>query len=263
MRLRKRPEDPDPEPQLKPIELHKLFGRKVELLPDNTVVKSGKSLWSYEADALALAERLQLPVPRLLGFEVQDDGTKHLRMSFIAGEVLETAWLRMTAEEKKDIARQLRDMLCTMRSLPCTTGVIGACNGGPVKDPRLAGDVTAGPFPDEATFNDAFVLDLYKPTIGRMREALRKALHALPSHRIVFTHSDLHQKNIIVRDGRIVGLIDWEEAGWYPEYWEYVKFLGNVTQSNRDWQEYVDDIFAETYDAELVVYQAVLRWRKK
>lgn len=32
-------------------------------------------------------------------------------------------------------------------------------------------------------------------------------------------------QNILVENGHISGIIDWEQAGWYPEYWEYVKAM--------------------------------------
>jgi thiamine kinase-like enzyme len=44
--------------------------------------------------------------------------------------------------------------------------------------------------------------------------------------RVVFTHCDLALQNILVRadgDGQlsIAAILDWEHAGWMPEYWEY------------------------------------------
>jgi thiamine kinase-like enzyme len=43
---------------------------------------------------------------------------------------------------------------------------------------------------------------------------------------IVFTHSDIHQANIIVSPSgppKILAVVDWEQAGWYPDYWEYCR----------------------------------------
>jgi len=34
----------------------------------------------------------------------------------------------------------------------------------------------------------------------------------------VFTHGDLSSLNVLVRGDQIVGIIDWETAGWYPSY---------------------------------------------
>jgi aminoglycoside phosphotransferase len=44
-------------------------------------------------------------------------------------------------------------------------------------------------------------------------------------HRIVFTHGDINMRNILVdeKSGRLSGIVDWETAGWYPDYWECTK----------------------------------------
>jgi thiamine kinase-like enzyme len=44
--------------------------------------------------------------------------------------------------------------------------------------------------------------------------------------KIVFTHADLHPSNIIINQdhpSKILALIDWEQSGWYPDYWEFCK----------------------------------------
>lgn len=38
---------------------------------------------------------------------------------------------------------------------------------------------------------------------------------------IKFTHGDLAFHKILYLDGKITGIIDWESAGWFPDYWEY------------------------------------------
>ncbi len=40
------------------------------------------------------------------------------------------------------------------------------------------------------------------------------------------THADLHRGNNIVSSTNppeIVAIVDWGQAGWYPDYWEYCK----------------------------------------
>ena len=58
-----------------------------------------------------------------------------------------------------------------------------------------------------------------------------------------------------MRDGKIVARIDWQFAGWYPEYWEYTKaHFGLVDMP--DW--YAEFQSAVTrYDDELAAERAL------
>ncbi|KND88704.1 hypothetical protein TOPH_06605 [Tolypocladium ophioglossoides CBS 100239] len=49
-------------------------------------------------------------------------------------------------------------------------------------------------------------------------------VHSTPDkYRVTLSHADLNPNNIMVKDGHITAIIDWEFAGWYPEYWDYTK----------------------------------------
>ncbi|KAF8645513.1 hypothetical protein AX16_007797 [Volvariella volvacea WC 439] len=45
------------------------------------------------------------------------------------------------------------------------------------------------------------------------------------------THGDLHAGNLIMLNGRLSGIVDWEATGWMPAYWEYVKLDRMVEDS--------------------------------
>lgn len=48
-----------------------------------------------------------------------------------------------------------------------------------------------------------------------------RTLQQCPCH-LMFTHGDFKAHNILVDDeGQLSGFLDWESAGWYPEYWEF------------------------------------------
>lgn len=46
--------------------------------------------------------------------------------------------------------------------------------------------------------------------------------HEKQEHKTCFTHGDLSSFNVLNRDGCVIGMIDWEMAGWCPEYWKYI-----------------------------------------
>jgi len=65
----------------------------------------------------------------------------------------------------------------------------------------------------------------------------------------VFTHGDLNPFNIFVRGDEVTAIIDWECAGWFPNYWEYTSaWYGNLTRT--EWQENLSK-FLDAFPAEL------------
>ena len=60
---------------------------------------------------------------------------------------------------------------------------------------------------------------------------------------IKMTHADLHRENIIIsstKPSRVLAIVDWEQAGWYPDYWEYCKALYTCNYESEWRQEWVD-----------------------
>ncbi|OBT63785.1 hypothetical protein VE03_06949 [Pseudogymnoascus sp. 23342-1-I1] len=233
--------------------------RYTNIVDDQTVVKSGEDIKIEEIHALRLAEQLQLPVPHVHEAHSTPDGGTAIRMDYIPGENLKEVWPSMTPGQKNDIAIQLRDIIDKMRSLASESNAIRSCSGGGIRDLRSYFDYNGGLFPDEESFN-SFILD-FRPKVTP--KAVLRGLNSLPTcnHRLTFSHCDLSQHNFIVRDNKIVGLIDWEFAGWFPEYWEYIKFFERP--SHRDWFDYSDIIFSQKYDKELIDFQAIIHWQRR
>ena len=65
-------------------------------------------------------------------------------------------------------------------------------------------------------------------------------------HNIVFTHADFRPTNVIVKDGHVAGIIDWEMAGWYPEHWEFVNVF-YVWRWQNDWGTHLLEIMQPYY----------------
>lgn len=134
---------------------------------------------------------------------------------------------------------------------PATT--IGSYNRGPVLDAQIYGIKSGGPFTNEEDLNK-FILDILNGTPQPMRDALVK--HRRTDHRIALAHGGLHQDNVLVKDGKITALIDWEQAVWYPEYWDHIKFC-STSATHRDWKDFAKDIFSQAYEDELLFHLAL------
>jgi len=76
---------------------------------------------------------------------------------------------------------------------------------------------------------------------------MERALSAvLRDHEPVFTHGDLQRKNFMVTDPELV-IVDWETAGWYPSYWEYVMAMSACGNMKDDWNVWVDRVMQPYY----------------
>lgn len=234
-----------------------MFNRKVILRPNNTVVKSGKRIPIGEAKALEIAVNAGIPAPNVHKIDAAPDGQNHIHMDYIQGQNLDVLWADMSIDQKTDIAQQLGGLLETMRSVVPPTDIIGACDGTEIRDTRLHFTYHSPPCYDEAGFNNFLLSSLHEHIPPLVKEAISRRLRT--NHRIVLTHCDLTPRNILVRDGKISGLVDWEDSGWYPEYWEYVKFFQRT--ADKDWKQYAEHIFPQLYHDELVDFIALSKWQ--
>lgn len=239
--------------------MHKLYGRRVTFHPGNIAKKSGKRICLQEADALRIAEEAGLPVPHVHHVETTADGKNHISMDYIEGQVLSEVWPTYSEVQKRAIIQQLREIFTTMRSVPAPDRYIGACGGNEIRDTRLYFTYNAPACQDKQGFNEYLMGALMPQVSGPIRRAFEKRWRRT-DHRVVFTHGDVAPRNIIVRDDKVVGLIDWEDAGWYPEYWEYVKFFQRSSTADADWKDAADEIFPQAYPDELVDYIALSKW---
>lgn len=190
-----------------------------------------------------LAERTSIPVPKVYCSFLHKKRA-YIVMEKIQGEILPKVWKSLSAEQLEGIFTQLRKILQELRALepPQGTGV-ESCVGGSLYDSRISrGNPRFGPFKTMQEFHFWLRRDL-KPEDLQDQEK-NQDWHDLqdmmrrqdgPWPQPCFTHGDLNPFDILVRDGKVVGLIDWEFSGWYPRYWEYTSaWFGNVTRT--EWQ---------------------------
>lgn len=225
------------------------------------LVKSGPRVEENKFHALIFAHGEGVPVPIAHQWVMRNNQNTHsLGIDFVEGDVREHVWHFMSEGDKLSIARQLGRILLTMRSYEMKKPdhfSIGVAEG-PARDSRRFDIYEGGPFENEADFND-FVLTVYSQCPQPIYESLAAKMRT--DHLVYFTHADLSPRNIIIQDGKIKALVEWDFAGFYPENWEYVKFFDCLTNC-KDWKNYANVIFETSYPDELVLHQAILRWQK-
>ena len=206
------------------------------------VLKKSEGYESTEADALRYLNsqfrgKNRLPIPKLYD-AIALDGDTYTLMSRLPGqsimEVGSTGKLPFTEEFFDSIAKQVEAILRRVWALEQPAHIRGkamiSASGGGVLTDYNYGDSLMGPYDNvldyyamAAGFGDGPTLIRYYPEVE----------HTFPADRIVFTHADpFLQNTLISTDGRVCGIVDWENAGWFPmEYqWRLLQSLHPCTK---------------------------------
>ncbi|EPE04067.1 phosphotransferase enzyme family protein [Ophiostoma piceae UAMH 11346] len=247
------------------ILLHKLYSKVVILYPPNPKYNTEKHIvkkWGIdaveeEAESMRIAEAAGIRVPHVYAIETASDGRRGIVMDYVDGDMLKHVWQSLNDEEKTSVKRQLRQVLEKMQSLePPKDHIGGPRPGDRIRDTRIMMTETAPAVKDEKGFNDYLLSAVFRAAPKYLRAAFASVLQT--DHRIVFTHNDLAPRNIMYKDG-VITIIDWQDGGWYPEYWEYVKFFYRA--KGDDLRDDAEDFFPKTYPLDLVHYIALLHWQ--
>lgn len=241
-------------------------GRQVNLACHRTrwvVYKEGQFISSNESVALRNAGQQGLPVPKVFCRErlyaAGGEDIYSIKMSYIAGQALTRIWVTLTHEERIDVFTQVRNMLLHLSIPDSAPKVIGSCDGLDIRDSRLA-KTHFGPIcKTQKDFNKYLASTISAAPVTIRRDYLRKLNQK--RHRVVFCHCDLSPDNIIVNEHmQVIGLLDWEDAGYYPEYWENVKFYSRPEMVN-GWHEYGKYILPHIFDEEVKDFMEVRKYQ--
>ncbi|KAI0425487.1 kinase-like protein [Xylaria sp. FL1042] len=213
-----------------PRVISKQMGAEVRM-DDGEILKRGRRVRQNEEAALHLVKKYTtIPVPKVYDSEYKTVDSLpwgQIWMEHMPGSPLDKIWDTLEDSAKENICNELWGFVEQLRRIPKppSLGHLYQCgaDGSACRD-RLLEDLRS---PPEPLLSD----DLLRKRInerylyfngGSYGENL---MDYLPhSDQSVFTHADLAPRNVLVDDrGKITGLIDWEFAGWYPDYWEYAK----------------------------------------
>lgn len=148
----------------------------------------------------------------------------YLLQQYVPGRVLLDVWPQLGWWMRLRVAVTLRFYVSELRSISSRTGpppfpgpisddgTPQTCNG------RLFTGDGSGPFRSYGEMSR-----WYQNRLLVMQRCRKEGLGCAPfddSAPLVFTHMDLHPRNVILGDDGQLWIVDWSEAGWYPSWFE-------------------------------------------
>ncbi|CAI7617741.1 unnamed protein product [Penicillium glandicola] len=213
--------------------------RKIIRVAKDRLLKYGPSQdIELEAENMRyIAENTTIPIPHVHETQIHGAGIKSILMDYIEGHTLQDAWFNMTPSQKMSVAQELHGYIQQLRGLKHE-------DPGPFSSKNI---YTRGPiYLDEYLFSR---LATSVPDLVRNYTTTKRREDGT-----VFTHGDLAPRNILVDDyGHVTAVLDWELAGWHPEWCESVRaytFCNDIP----GWTAYLSAIFPPDHATE---YMAV------
>ncbi|CAI7571679.1 unnamed protein product [Penicillium bialowiezense] len=227
-------------------------------------VKYGHGATIREAQCLWFIKRTfgaEVPVPEIYGWRF-DGNELFIYMEHIQGPTLENAWDGLDGEDKSSLLGDLCQILNRLRQIeqdPSDQYIgmfikvnCGSLSRQPPPDMVFNFMPNTMPFPRIKDFNDWFSC-LPQRDLSPEQKYIDPYRFMLPDDGVVkFTHGDLHRGNIMVsstKPTRVLAIVDWEQAGWYPDYWEYCKALLTCWYEDEWRRDFIDHFLSPQFDA--------------
>jgi hypothetical protein len=263
-------------------QLWTLLSSVVLEISSEIVVKASPSL---DLDHIPTMEAIKsyapsLPIPDVLGV-IKASSLTYIFLAKAEGISLDRIWGDLEITQKISIREQLESIFSILRGIPYTVLSPKLAYGGGLpplcKDARRRVREAKETITTEDQFNQFICREDNRsesPWIRMIRSSLKN------DHKAVFTHGDLHPRNIIVnledmpqglswtaaeiktRNIKITGLLDWEFSGIYPEHWEYIKALNTIGPKDpmQDWIDYLPIRSIGTWPQEFAIDTLISRW---
>jgi aminoglycoside phosphotransferase (APT) family kinase protein len=182
---------------------------RVELPNDMAVVvriaRQPVPWFTDEAHLMAQARGVGVPTPEVLGVEQVEHDGERLSLSIqrlVAGRSLDALAGELPASELERLVIDGGELMARVHSIVPDRGTRHELQP---PDERLVGRVVR--VVDQA-FGPAAAA-----VVERGADRLREAVLSRPAPRLVLAHGDWLPKHLLIDDGAIVGVIDWEFAG--------------------------------------------------
>ncbi|OJI90950.1 hypothetical protein ASPTUDRAFT_186735 [Aspergillus tubingensis CBS 134.48] len=192
----------------------------------------------------------QIPAPRPHGL-VAFGPFRVIFMSYVPDMTLTQAWPNLSHENKLSIQRQLDDIFCSLRQIRQKEGTstLGGTCGEGVKELTVDECALFKGITTTKEYSDLQFSARHHGSatyVGLLRSFLEHDTSTL-AHESVFTHGDVRTDNIMVKQDPgssgqwiVTGIIDWEDSGFYPFYYECTALTRTMSLvDENDWYLYL------------------------
>jgi aminoglycoside phosphotransferase (APT) family kinase protein len=182
-----------------------------------------------------LRENTTIPVVQEMKY--WRDGNSHFfLMRRMPGESLQDAWPRLSIDEKKMYACEVIEYIAELRKHKAASPQ--TVEGALVRDTLLGSSRTSMMVIEDKETWWARVVQGFPDSNPAWLEKYKLRYPRQPTQ-YVLTHGDLSPGNIMIHDGHVSGIIDWEHAGYFPDWWEHACAL--VWTNAPQWQRFILD----------------------
>ncbi|TGO17741.1 hypothetical protein BTUL_0015g00770 [Botrytis tulipae] len=239
-------------------QLHSWYSSRVKVM-----CNGARGIW-FIGDDYVLKERAIVEYGRAshMGPDVEDSKSHFSIAERVpgmnltqSGPILTTAQIRVIAKEVVEYLKEVRKFTSPKIQTPA---------GLPIRD-RILGSSRRVQFvtDDVQKWWTRTKPRFKRVQIERWRDIIEDEYPVKGPY--VLTHGDLDGSNIMVKDGHVTGIIDWETAGYLPEWWEPVATESQMpplwsTYFEEEWKLQIgpwpdkEVLFARTYKNFFVEY---------
>jgi aminoglycoside phosphotransferase (APT) family kinase protein len=181
-----------------------------------------------------ISHNTTIPVPQVVEDWSEDNGRYFLITTRLEGVSLKEAWPTLSETQKSSIAKQTAQFINQLRQH--SSNALQSLDSSPLYSAFLFRNgygLPHGPF----TSDEQLWEEMAKALKGATTDELHQLWQRMPTAEpYIFTHGDLTNANIIVKDGALVGIIDWEASGYFPVWWEFVATGIVEDEDDRAWK---------------------------
>ena len=225
---------------------------------DDMLVKLSWATRSSESAAMQYVRQHDpnVPVPEVYFCDFTNPRHGLIFMEHIPGETLEEVWPRLNPSQKEQACHDTWNIVMALRQIlrpediPPETCLYTTVDGSPLyPQGGLTGHSTK---PLDKSLHDTddafrdFILQRYDES-GGTDENVKQNFPR--SETAVFTHGDIHPRNLMATaDGRVTSLLDFECAGFMPDYWEDIGMFLEIFECDQDWADTMMRTKPSTWD---------------